>query len=220
METYSIYPIKQMDDNAVLKLMQRMQDELWDPTFLDKATIKGKKDTFRKCYRELMSRGYEIHKCFRRSEGRKIGCDWSFTKRENQTYVYYLPKETYHNNQCTTRAMSRIIAMEYLEIRRRQDATARRSGRRWNDIPVTTEIMNAEGYVLIQFRPRYVKCGTVARQLSKMRGIIRMSGHVAAFVEGKVYDSFDCTDRYAKAVFVPKAMEQEARNILAYWGAI
>lgn len=116
--------------------------------------------------------------------------------------------------------MSRIIAMEYLEIRRRQEVTARRSGRKWNDIPVTTEIMNAEGYVLIHFRPRYVKCGTVARQLSKMRGIIRMSHHVAAFVEGKVYDSFDCTGNYAKAVFVPKAMEQEARNILAYWGAI
>ncbi len=220
METYSIYPIKQMDDHSVLKLMQRMQDELWDRTFLDRATVKGKKDTFRKCYRELVARGYEIHKYSRRSNGEKTGCDWSVTKRENPTFVYYRPEETYHNNQCTTRAMSRIFSMGYMEIRRRQEATARHFGRSWNEYPVTTDIMNAEGYVLIQFRPRFVKCGTVARQLSKMRGIIRMSGHVAAFVEGKVYDSFDCTGRYAKAVFVPKAMEQEAREILAYWDAI
>ena len=222
METYSIYPVKQMEDNHVLALMQRMQDEVWISNFLTRAEVKAKQAVFKKCAIELRSRGYELHHRARKQNGQKIGCDWSISKVDNPTYVYYRPKETYHNNQCTTRAMSVLFPSKgYMEIRHIQDAKARRWGVKWNSQIVTGDIMNDEGFALIEYlRERSITCGQIAEVFTGMRGVVRMAGHVAAFAYGKVYDSFDCTNRYARAVFVPKGMEETARKVLSYWNAI
>lgn len=103
-------------------------------------------------------------------------------------------------SDCVKRSICLATDRDYMEIQRELNAIKREIGaKKFSNIEVVEAFMDRylyprQSFPAVKGKPR-MNGKRFCEQYSKGRYVLRMAGHLAACINGKIYDTFDCTEK-------------------------